>query len=110
MRNDRLKSYRLKRHLTQEQLALELETDKKQINRWENGESDPSAGRLADLSRVLNISVDYLLGISDNPSPETKLSNMTEDEIEVISAMRKGDKIEAISIIVNSEKRPPVGV
>lgn len=101
MRKDRLKSYRLKRNFTQEQLALELETDKKQINRWENGESDPSAGRLADLSHVLNVSVDYLLGISDNPLPNVQLNNMSEDEIEVISAMRRGDDKEAIKIIAS---------
>jgi len=101
MRKDRLKSYRLKRDLTQEQLALELNTDKKQINRWEKGESAPSAGKLAELSRVLNISVDYLLGISDNPIPNIQLNNLTEDEIEVLSAMRRGDDKEAMKIIAN---------
>lgn len=101
MRKDRLKSYRLKRNLTQEQLALELNTDKKQINRWEKGESAPSAGKLAELSTVLNVSVDYLLGISDNPIPNIQLNNMTELEIEVLSAMRRGDDKEAMKIIAN---------
>lgn len=101
MRADRLKSYRVKRDFTQEQLALELNTDKKQINRWEKGESAPSAGKLADLSRVLNVSVDYLLGISDNPVPSVQLNKLSEDEIEVISAMRRGDDKEAMKIIAN---------
>lgn len=101
MRNDRLKNYRVKRNYTQESLAFELETDKRQITRWENGESDPSAGKLADLSRVLNVSVDYLLGITDNPIPNVQLNNMTEVEIEVVSAMRRGDDKEAMKIIAN---------
>ena|ERR1043165_1296262 len=101
MRKDRLKNYRLKRDLTQEQLALELNTDKKQINRWEKGESAPSAGKLAELSKVLNVSVDYLLGISDNPIPNIQLNNMSEVEIEVINAMRSGDDKEAMKIIAN---------
>lgn len=101
MRTDRLKAYRIKRDYTQEQLALELGTDKKQINRWENGESAPSSGRLADLSRVLNVSADYLLGLTENPLPNIQLNNLTEEEIEVLNAMRSGNDKEAMKIIAN---------
>ena len=101
MRSDRLKDYRQKREMTQEALAFELGTDKKQVNRWESGESSPSAGRLADLSRILNVSADYLLGLSDNPLPNPIISNLSDDEYEVINAMRQGQSIQAIRIIAN---------
>ena len=101
MRRDRLKNYRLKRDLTQEQLALELGTDKKAVSRWESGQYSPNLETLIEISRILNVSADYLLGLSDNPTPQTRVDNLTEDELEVINAMRRGDDKEAIKIIAS---------
>lgn len=101
MRKERFKAYRLKRDYTQESLAFELQTDKRQITRWENGESDPSADKLVDIARVLTVSVDYLLGVSDNPSPHFRPDSMSEDEIEVVAAMRRGEPMQAIKIIAS---------
>lgn len=101
MRSDRLKAYRVKRDLTQEALAFELGTDKKAVSRWESGQFSPNAETLVELSRILGVSVDYLLGLSDNPTPQTRVDNLTEEELEVINAMRQGARMEAIKIIAS---------
>lgn len=72
LRGERLKAIRTKRGLSQEALA-ELLSEKdssfpqQQISSWENGRNDPSAALLVRLSEALNVSVDYLLGVVDEP-------------------------------------------
>lgn len=110
MRKDRLKESRQKSHLTQEELATKLHTDKKQISRWESGGSVPHAETLVELSRILSVSVDYLLGISDEPTIRVRVDNLSIEEMGIISALRRGEREEAIKIIVNSEKRPPARI
>lgn len=101
MRKDRLKAYRVKRDYTQESLALELGTDKKAVSRWESGQYSPNLETLIELARILNVSADYLLGLSDNPAPQTRVDNLSEEELEVINAMRNGNDKEAIKIIAS---------
>jgi transcriptional regulator with XRE-family HTH domain len=101
MRKERLQSFRVKRGYTQETLAAALQTDKRQITRWENGESIPGGEKLSQISRILNISTDYLLGLSDDPTPQVRVDNLTEEERAVLRAMRNGDDKEAIKIIAN---------
>jgi transcriptional regulator with XRE-family HTH domain len=110
MRKDRLKESRQKSHLTQDELAEKLHTVKTQISRWERGESMPHAKILIQLSQILNVSVDYLLGISDEPTIRVRVDNLSMEEMAVISAMRSGNDQEALKIIVNREKRPPTAV
>jgi transcriptional regulator with XRE-family HTH domain len=99
MRIDRLQEFRVKRGYTQEALAAELRTDKRQITRWENGESTPGGEKLTELAQVLNVSADYLLGLSDDPILNVRIDNLSTDEYEIIAALRKGKKLEAINII-----------
>lgn len=110
MRQNRLKEIRVKNHLTQEELAEKMRTEKTQISRWERGESIPRSEALIDLSQILGVSVDYLLGLSDEPTIRIRLDNLTLEEIAVITAMRQDNDREAVKIIVTREKRPPATV
>lgn len=110
MRKDRLKQMRLKQHLTQAELADRLGADTKQISRWESGNGVPHAERLVDIARILNVSVDYLLGVSDEPTIRVRVDNLSAEEMSIISALRRGDRDEAMRTILNSDKRPPTAV
>lgn len=101
MRNDRLKQSRLKSHLTQEELAVKLNTDKVQISRWERGEAAPRAETFADIARILNVSVDYLLGVSDEPTIRVRVDNLSIEEMAIVTALRRGDRDDALKIIIN---------
>jgi transcriptional regulator with XRE-family HTH domain len=103
MRTDRLKATRVKAGHTQESLAELLETDKRAISRWESGTFTPNTETLVRLAKILGVSADYLLGLSDDPLPHMRIDNMTEDERRVVAAMRHGDKLEAIRVIANDE-------
>lgn len=110
MRNDRLKESRQKSRLTQDELAEKLHTNKTQISRWERGESVPHAETLIVLSRLLSVSVDYLLGLSDEPTIRVRFDNLTPEEMLILTALRQGEREEALKIIINSEKTPKMRV
>lgn len=110
MRQNRLKEVRVKNHLTQEELAEKMNTDKVQVSRWENGKAIPRSEALIDLSVILGVSVDYLLGLSDEPTIRVRVDNLSSEEMMVITAMRTGNDQEALEIIVNREKRPPARI
>lgn len=60
------------------------------------GTSDETAARLAV---ALGVSVDYLLGISDISTPGLRLDNLTDEEREILAALRRGEPLEAIRVI-----------
>lgn len=100
MRKDRLQESRVKAGYTQESFATALGIEKKQISRWETGSVIPGSDRLARMAELLAISSDYLLGLSDDPTPKMRIDNLTDDEWAVLSAMRRGDDKTAIKVIV----------
>lgn len=104
MRGDRLRELRKNLGYSQESLAEILETHQRQIWRWENGETVPSGNDIARLSETLNVSSDYLLGLSDDPTPAS-ISGVQLDakERQVISAWRRGDRMAAMKVIANDE-------
>lgn len=101
-----MRAARLKNHLTQEELAEKLNTEKNQISRWENGHKMPRGERLAEIAQVLCVSVDYLLGLSDEPTIRVKIDSLSIEEMSIIIALRQGNDQEALKIIVNRDKRP----
>lgn len=110
MNSNRMRDARLKNHLTQEELAEKLNVDKVQISRWENGHKIPRGERLVEIAQVLGVSVDYLLGVSDEPTIRVRIENLTIEEISILTALRQGNEHEAIKIIVNREKTPKMRV
>lgn len=99
MRKDRLQAIRVKRGYTQETLAEALGIEKKQVSRWETGSTIPGSEKLGEIAQILGVSADYLLGLTDNPVANVRVDNLTTDEYEVVAAMRRGEKLEAIKII-----------
>ena len=63
--NERLKELRIKRPLSQQELAELLQTGQSSISAWESGEREPLAHQLIELARVFECSVDYLLGLEE---------------------------------------------
>lgn len=64
----RLKELRRKHHLSQVRLAIELELSQNSISRYENGEREADYRTLIRIADYFDISVDYLLGRTENPT------------------------------------------
>ena len=62
---ERLRQARERRGLSQAELARRIETGPNQITRYENGQAEPSTIQLKRLARYLEVTSDYLLGLSD---------------------------------------------
>lgn len=62
--NEKIKEYRKIFNLSQEQLAENMGVSRQAITKWENDEGLPEIGNLKLLSKLMGISIDYLLGES----------------------------------------------
>ncbi len=63
----RLKSLRRSRNISQLKLAMDLNMNQNSISRYENGEREADYTTLIRLADYFGVSVDYLLGRTDNP-------------------------------------------
>ena len=64
---ERIYGIRKKLKLSQEKFGELAGVSQRTVAFWESGERLPSHAVLADLSAKLSVSVDYLLGLSDDP-------------------------------------------
>lgn len=69
----RLKSLRLERHMTQQELADAIGASTVGVRNWEKGARKPTMDMLLALGRALNISIDTLLGFSMAGEPKSSL-------------------------------------
>lgn len=101
MRKDRLKEMMIRRNHNAESLAELIGRSERNIWRILSGEGNTTDDTVVQIAQALEVSADYLLGLSDEPSPNIRLDNMTEDERAVVAAMRRGDDKAAIKILVS---------
>lgn len=64
---ERIKCLRTSQNLTQKQLAEILQVSEVSLQRFEYGSARPSLDTLLALADFFNVSLDYLVGRSDNP-------------------------------------------
>lgn len=65
--NERIKELRQQHKVEQKKLAEILETTARNIRFYEAGRNEPSIDKLITLADYFDVSVDYLLGRTDNP-------------------------------------------
>lgn len=64
MLSKRIYELRMSFGWTQVQLAQKLGVTKQTVSNWENDNIQPSIDMLVKLSRIFNVSTDYLLGLT----------------------------------------------
>ncbi len=62
---EKIKEYRQKNHMTQEQLASCLNVTFQTVSKWETGVSSPDLSLIIPITKIFHISADELLGIND---------------------------------------------
>lgn len=73
---ERLKALRLKKHLKQDELGEIFGIAPSTIGTYERGTREPSLETLLEMSKFFNVSLDYLLGVSED---ERTLEDFQED-------------------------------
>ena len=64
----KLKELRKSKRISQQRLAIELNTTQNTISRYERGERQADYQTLIALADYFNVSIDYLLERTDNPT------------------------------------------
>ncbi len=78
----RLKELREERNLTQNDVAVAIQTSQRNIGRWENHSNEPSASYVIKLADFFQVSTDYLLGRTDdfgNVSIQSSVPHLSEE-------------------------------
>lgn len=78
---ERLRELRESHHLTQKQLAQDMDVTRASVNAWEMGISLPTVSKLVELARRFHISTDYLLGLTHSKSIDVHDFTLQEQEI-----------------------------
>lgn len=103
MFSQRLKAVRELRQHSQASLAELLNVAPQQIYRLETGKHVPSSETVIMLAQMLDVSTDYLLGMSDEMSGRNLPSDLSAEERQVLEAIRRGDRLGAIKAIIDDE-------
>lgn len=83
---ENLRIIREKRNLNQLKVAMNVGVSQEMISSYENGKCYPLGETLIKLAKYLDTSTDYLLGLTDDPTPARfmDVSHLSEDEIELL--------------------------
>ena len=78
---EKLKNLRAERELTLDMLVAdmnqkfpELNINKSMLSRWENGINDPSLEYAKNIANYFDVSLDYLIGLTDVRTPTRLLA------------------------------------
>ncbi len=80
---------REKSGLTQHELARICGFGVNQISRYETGTHDPSSTALKKIATILDVSMDYLMGLTDEPHGNISPSDLNIHERQVVEAYRR---------------------
>lgn len=86
------------RGLSQEQLAEKVNVSRQSISKWESGETVPEIERIIELSKVFNVSTDYLL-LSSEVENLASRTNQLEKQQEDLQVKVQKEHIRNIRIL-----------
>ena len=87
MLGKKIQQLRKENGMSQEELASKLTISRQAISKWELGESMPDTENIVQLSKLFNVSTDYLLNdeygseMNDAPAPISEVSDEKDSEI-----------------------------
>ena len=70
--SEKLLELRRREGLSQEQLADRLGVTRQSVSKWESGAAAPELSKLVALSELFSVSVDYLVGLTDEATPDPR--------------------------------------
>lgn len=97
-----LKYYRKAKNLSQKALAQALEIGQTTIGNYEKGIRFPSLDLLKDLSKVLEVSLDDLIGKDTVQTTDLDLDKLSQEFIELILTKREQEAIDMIIKLADS--------
>lgn len=90
--SDRLVEARKKQKLTQKLLAEMLGIGTTRLNYWEKGKREPDIEMIKQISKLLNVDANYLIGLEEDTVPEV----LSSHEKTVITAYRERPELQPV--------------
>ena len=100
---DKIIKLRKAKGLSQEELAEQLNVSRQAISRWENGSALPDAQNVLQISKLFNVTTDYLLNDdyeSDNDIPLVQTA--TQETKELFTKKKRMHLIAAICFTIST--------
>lgn len=85
--HNRIGQLREEHHMTQVRLSIELGVSQETVSAYENGKHFPSVANLLKMSRLFDVSCDYLLGLSEHRKNLAE-KDLTDQELRLLSSFR----------------------
>ena len=86
-----IQALRKEKHISQTYLSILLEVSKETISAYENGKHNPSTKSLIRLREIFQVSIDYILGLTEDRYPTAQRSDLSQDEQSLLHAYRQLD-------------------
>ena len=100
----RLLELRTEKGLSQREAAKQLQISQGTYNNWENGRTQPGIEQLIALSELFSVSVDYLVGNTDEYGTIRVLDVFSEEEKSLLKHFRSLSKEEKGALLNLLEK------
>lgn len=110
---NRLRELRKENNYTLEEIADKLNITSMSLSRYERNEREPKGEILFKLSKIYNVSPDYLLGWSEIRNPEKEIKKMEKsdpiyfslyEEVKELTDEQKKEILEIVKKINNMRK------
>ena len=98
----RLIDLRKEKHLSQRAIAPLLHVSQGTYSNWENGKTEPSIKELVDIANFFEVSVDYLIGNSDDIgiiNIEQRISDEDVKTLEAINSLSDKSRVLLINFL-----------
>ena len=86
--SERIRTLRKKEHLTQTEFGKLFNIEKTTVSSYERNQSIPHDSIKIAICKRFNVTMDYLVGLSDTPQPAFFIPRLTPHETKVITAYR----------------------
>ncbi len=93
LRADRVRELQRAKGYSNRYIANLIGVNENTVSRWANGNRQPGSLSLNQLAAALDVSLDYLMGINDDPTPPSSdIGDLSEEEKRILWAFRRGGR------------------
>lgn len=91
--SEKLIALRKSRNLTQEQLAEKLNVSRQSVSKWESGQVIPDVGKIVEVSKLFDVTLDYLLKPSQIDELSLKTDLLARQQQQLLAREQKRAKV-----------------
>ncbi|MDK2812736.1 MAG: hypothetical protein PWQ78_946 [Petrotoga sp.] len=102
---DRIKQLRLENNLTQEEFGKIFGIVKSTVSMYESNKSTPDDELKKKIAEYFNVSLDWLMGVSDIRNPADEITEAVEDDPELLEFWNELKQREDLKLLFKQTKK-----